>query len=418
MTLSSPSVKNPYQLIIDGNYRDELYRDIISYIPEYQEKLSEAGLKNPEIRSGSLYFDFLENPSHHIEYNGKIIIIKTATSNVDLNELRSISPLWNDLASKVEKTEEMITRGIHEKFYSEIFEFKKFAPDKSWAIRRFDIFTEYVIDIRNTNIDHFKIDRELHEYLGTISDRYEWETYPTEFKNQDYIELGRITNGYLTNIVIHDGKYQYNVGDRDDEFDMYIMLKQIERICRQSLDILRTLESVPDEKEEDFLSKFEEQWKVLRNIQAFMNISTMYIERHNALLEAEKGGKMWMIENSYQNLYESVEPKILEAKSKALSYDMIYLTEKDLFLMKKAHSQYESAQAQLTQTEKMLKLNECLLKSTQILVILAISTLLVSIYVQADTKKSKTLIIKSYRNPCSLPKRFWGRIVLFLKRNF
>jgi hypothetical protein len=238
-----------------------------------------------------------------------------------------------------------------------------------------------------------KIDERSYEYFVSVSNENRLEIYPAELGIENHIELRRCSKGYSANIIVHDGEYTYDPIDMDDKFDMYIILNQIEWICRQSMDILETLKDIPDQEDVDFLPKFEEQWKVLRDTQTFMAISTMYIEKHNTILEAEKGGKRWMIENPYQNLNEIVNLLILEANSKALSYDTKYQTEKDLFLMNEAHSQYESAEEMLAKTQemlettgKMLKINMGVLVLTIILVFSGLLTNFKSTYEQRTTE--------------------------------
>ena len=119
-TLSSPSLDNPHQLIIDASYREELYDDIIGYIPEYEERLCAAGLNTPKKRDGSLFFKFVEKPSHYIEYNGKILLIKTAVSGeLLLKDLGEIDLSLDDLYMKIDITRELVVRAIHERFQSE-----------------------------------------------------------------------------------------------------------------------------------------------------------------------------------------------------------------------------------------------------------------------------------------------------------
>ena len=418
-TLSSPSLGSPYQLSIDANYRDELYGDIIDLAEDdkekYKEKLPEEGLGNPYERDGHLYFDFLENPSHYIKYNGKIIVIETAISGeFNIKQLKRIQPLWDDLGEKIEVTEDIITRSIHKKFQKDIFEFKEeFASDKSWAVRRFDIFTEYIIDIKNTNIDYLVIDSKLYRYLG----RFCQEMYPDEPNIQNYIELRKCTPEYSTNIIIHDGTYHYNAEVMENEFDMYIVLKQIERICDNSLDILSDLENVPNRKEGDFLSMFEKRWRILRDIQAFMDISSMYIEKQKALIESDKNGDRRKIRDPYQNLCEVVEPRILEANAKALSYDLGYQTELDLYLMDNANKQLDNVENQLSETQHMLKLNKALviigicsifigIGSIIFSIFIGIGSIIFSIYSQkSQLKQFKIQVERIWRHQKSLWKR-------------
>jgi hypothetical protein len=401
LTLSSPSLVNPYLLSINTNYRDEIYKDIVAAVrnnSQYKEELRNVGLKEPHEEHNSLFFYFSgneldsENSSNYIKYNGKILVVRTTKSGeLRLKQLEYINPLFDDIIRKIETVEKLITEAINRKFQNEIFGLKKFAPDKSWEVRRFDIFTEYVVDIRDTNTGYSEIDERSYEYLVKVSDESELEIYPSKLENQNHLELRRCSKGYSTNIIVHDGSYTYNPVERDDKFDMYIILNQIERICKQSLDILETLKNIPDEKDVNFLSEFEEQWKVLRDIQAFMAISTMYIEKHKAILEAEKGGKRWMIEDPYQDLCEIVDRMIMEANSKTLGYGVRYQTEKDLFLMNEAYSQYESATVQLEKTGKMLDLSMGLLILTIILVFFGLLTFFRRIHKQYITESGNLI---------------------------
>jgi hypothetical protein len=248
LTLSSPSLDNPYLLSIDANYRDEIYKDIVAAVrnnSQYKEELYSVGLKEPYRDDGSLFFYFLgdeldsKNSSDYVKYNGKILVVRTTKSGeLRLRQLEYINPLYDDIIGKIEKVEKLITEAINKKFQDKIFGLDKFAPDKSWEVRKFDIFTEYVVDIRDTNTGYSKIDERSYEYFVSVSNENRLEIYPAELGIENHIELRRCSKGYSANIIVHDGEYTYDPIDMDDKFDMYIILNQIEWICRQSMDIL------------------------------------------------------------------------------------------------------------------------------------------------------------------------------------
>jgi hypothetical protein len=381
MSLTTPSLKNSYSFLVDRNQIDTLFSEIISESEEHLTILQKRGLKPPVEDKDFLYFYFLRDPSNYIRYDGKTFMTVTSISGeFELYQLKGIEILRDGLDPKLEVVRDIVRTAIYEKFWDETRALNnKYAPNKHWSIEKFHIFTEYVVNIKNikkTEFEEFGVSQELIDYIKeNLLPRYELEVYPKKYTNQNQLEL----RGYNTNIIIHNDDYEYDLHKSHDSFDMFIILKQIERICNESLDMLDELKDVPDSKEKNFLLEFEERWYIIRNIQAFMDISTFYIEKHKSFFSVRPNDNRWMIEHNYMQNTLNVEPRILEAKAKAISYDLKYQTRKDLYLMEKANEQYKNAQNQLSKTQDMLELNEDLLCFTVILVLIGILSLVLSL---------------------------------------
>lgn len=115
-------------------------------------------------------------------------------------------------------------------------DYDKHAFTEKWVISKFDIFTDYVVNIKDTSIQQLEISQQSIKYFEEILlSRHERQIYLKKYNDSYILEL----RGKTTNIIFHNDEYEYDTWKRDDEFDMYILLKQIDRICGESLDVFK-----------------------------------------------------------------------------------------------------------------------------------------------------------------------------------
>ncbi|MGD2249789.1 MAG: hypothetical protein PVF58_15380 [Candidatus Methanofastidiosia archaeon] len=371
ISISSPPVENRINIKVNENLRNKVFESIIGNLKEDDiEKLSETGLECPSLRNGCLYFDLKEtlpnDLSGYIKYDGKVFLafieVTPDSRRINLSHLKGINEIDDDLSPKKEIVETLLKATLNEEFSSTIYEFHEYAESKNWSIKGFPIFTEYFVNINQTADLGYEINGDLHTFLKDFAEESgELQIYPKNYTDQNLIEL----RGSTTNIVFYDDSYKYWFNKRDDEFDIYILLKSIEKVCEKSLNVLNSSEirEIPTNVGEIFSGNFKEKWDIVSEILEFMNEAALIINEHKSLFPLESTDR-WVIEYRYEVEISSIETDILVATARSLNYDSRY-----------------SRNWQLAQSEKIMILAEDQLKNAKCLLVISILSLIISVVI-------------------------------------